>query len=133
MRNWVVVAMLGLITGPALAAKKPTPEQIAAADYGRDMTQEEVEDLARAKMQTFLKDPDSAQWKCEPIKKGWIVHNNGFRKDTTMYGWQVNCMINAKNSYGGYVGYREHKFYARDGALIGVLEANKSGTDYIPL
>lgn len=53
-----------------------------------------------------LKDPDSAQyqWPGKPFK-GYARVNLG--KDM-LFGWVVPVIVNAKNSYGGYTGWKDH-------------------------
>lgn len=55
-----------------------------------------------------LKDPDSAkyQWTGEPFK-GYARIGFGHTQ-TIEYGWVVPVKVNAKNSYGGYTGWKEH-------------------------
>lgn len=39
-------------------------------------------------------------------------------KVATVYGWIVNVSINAKNSYGGYVGFKPYSFLFRAEEIV---------------
>ncbi|MCD9959420.1 hypothetical protein LVT17_27945, partial [Klebsiella pneumoniae] len=52
-----------------------------------------------------LKDPYSARYDFNEPFKGWC--KSGF---TTYYGWLVPFTLNAKNSYGGYVGNKSYLY-----------------------
>lgn len=66
---------------------------VATAYYLQSNTEESAIEKAKASIQRDLKDPDSAQFRNIRIEK----FGNG----------KVICgEVNAKNSYGGYVGYR---------------------------
>ncbi len=59
-----------------------------------------------------LKDPESARYSNYSLpKKYWIPDNDieGFSAVKKInYGWLICVDINAKNSYGGYVGAKRH-------------------------
>ncbi|HCD8204972.1 TPA: hypothetical protein ND709_004620, partial [Klebsiella michiganensis] len=75
----------------------PDKAELSRADYGKlpDNYQEIIKDSMSAR----LKDPYSARYDFNEPFKGWC--KSGF---TTYYGWLVPFTLNAKNSYGGYVG-----------------------------
>lgn len=56
-------------------------------------------------MEPKLRDPTSAVYTCGSPRRAWT---NVYGKIT--YGWAVNCTINAKNAYGGYVGAKPYGF-----------------------
>lgn len=45
------------------------------------------------------------------------------------YGWGVCYTVNAKNSFGGYVGARPVMFVFRDGAIVDVIGGAESGIE----
>ncbi len=87
---------------------KPTPEQLARADYGEYPTN--YERIVKEFMVECLKDPDSAQYKFKAPYKGYVckppIQGGGVDK----FGWLVDVQVNAKNSYGGYTGYKRYLF-----------------------
>ena len=88
-----------------LRAAQPGPLWTDAhpADYGLQ---------TYAWFSTHLKDPYSAQvvWVNPPTP--------AYCGTTGVPGWIVGVGVNAKNSYGGYIGARGYQFCFRDGALV---------------
>ena len=81
-------------------------------DCGAEPVNAEV--AIRAHMQTAFKDPESARYRfVGPPKK----YFNGLR---CIY--QIEAFVNAKNSYGAYVGERRVTFFLRDGVALGHRE-----------
>lgn len=93
---------------------------LALADYGAPIDQPNAMTIAAQFMATHLKDPMSAQWQCSDVAQQY-VSNGRLRGGGTLYGWGLQCSINAKNSFGGYVGARQHQFLFRDGRLVAVF------------
>ena len=58
--------------------------------------------------QTYLKDPDSAQYEIGSVLPGYCKKGLFQGKGVAWQGWAVNVLINAKNSYGGYTGFEPH-------------------------
>jgi len=52
-----------------------------------------------------LKDPMSAQYQFAVPTKGYM-HDAPIAGGKIHYCWKVEAKINAKNSFGGYVGFR---------------------------
>src|SRR3546814_13855805 len=75
----------------------------AQDDWGQKPDQGAAEQLAVAVLQTLLKDPYSAHYRWDEIA-GTSTWND---KGPTCYGWVLRGHVNAKNSYGGYVGDRK--------------------------
>jgi hypothetical protein len=77
-----------------------------------------------------LKDPFSAQQKdvtpaVEAIyttttvtQAPTLVNVNGRKLEERRWVWLITAQVNAKNSYGGYVGWRTYKFYFQSEKLI---------------
>lgn len=99
-------------------AELPTQQQMAAADYGGPVTQSDAESAAKNFLSSRLKDPYSAVWQCQPVQKGWL-RDSRISGGKVHYGWEMNCLVNAKNSFGGYVGNKQYAFLFRDGTLVG--------------
>lgn len=85
--------------------------------YGAELP-ENWQDLIKRAMEYRLKDPSSAVYKFGVPFKGALskapIEGGGF--DSA--GWIVRVQINAKNSYGGYVGFQPYEFMIRDGVVI---------------
>ena len=107
-KNLIIFALSLLTNGCAI---RPTEKEIEIADYGSYPN--EYEQIIRNHMETFLKDPESARYKfLNSPKPGW----NGIGGNK--FGYVVCANINAKNSFGGYVGNRMSYFMIRNDRMI---------------
>lgn len=88
---------------------------------GPPITQQNAQAQATTFMKTYLKDPLSAQYEWKTITPAWI-HMQPTAFHPRMYGYALEALVNAKNSYGGYVGFVPFRFFFRDGALKQVAE-----------
>jgi hypothetical protein len=91
----------------------PTPELVAAADYGSFPSDSErtVKDYLAKR----LKDPDSALFREFTAPTRVYVGN---RIEGVKFGYMVCATYNAKNSYGAYVGYSRDGFLIKNGSVI---------------
>ena len=102
-----ILALTGLLVGCAT----PTQQEVAVADYGSYPT--DFETIIKSHMQATLKDPESARYQfLNSPKSGWSSFGG------VKYGYVVCAYINAKNSYGGYVGNRMSYFMIKNRRLI---------------
>ena len=93
---------------------KPSEAEKASADYGK--YPDNFEKIIKERMQTVLKDPESARYRFDsPPKKSNTVAKN--RQDM-QYCWIVFFFVNAKNSYGGYTGDKLGDVCIRNGQII---------------
>lgn len=102
----------------AACASMPTPEEVTVADYGQAMSPSDCTAAAEATISYTLKDPSSAQYRHGPacVKGYWgSVPLLGM---PVAYGWLQTGEVNAKNSYGGYVGFRAYQALIRDGRVV---------------
>lgn len=104
-------------TGP------PTADELAAADYGTPITQEDAEAKATTWLGTVLKDPDSLRADWEPVQMGWQRDFGG----DLYFGYRLGGNINAKNSFGGYVGAQPYVFMFFNGALAHAWKPTEGG------
>ena len=127
---WLLVATVGLAScGKSKQEVEEEAKQLAAAQkVEADKKQaEDEEKLVKKKIKRFqdqlltnLKDPDSAQFKNLRLSKG--------------KGGEALCgEFNAKNSYGGYIGFRpfavtEKKMADVDSTLVVPLETDHALT-----
>jgi hypothetical protein len=107
-------------------ASKPTPEQISNADYGASVYQVDAEKAVREFFGIYLKDPDSARYSFGTVYRGYVV-GSAFEGRKVEGGFLLDVTVNAKNSFGGYVGAKPYRFLIRNDRLIGGWEIGASG------
>ncbi len=112
-------------------AQPPTPEQVANADYGRQISYDEADTIVKNWFQTRLKDPQSAQYDIGSPNKGWWANSIVFGGGK-FYGYIVDVSINAKNSYGGYTGNQAYKFVIKDGRVISASAQDRKSGAFLP-
>ncbi|MFQ5972564.1 MAG: hypothetical protein ACE5Q3_09535 [Alphaproteobacteria bacterium] len=110
MRPVIIILTILLVSG--CAARQPSPEEIARADYGPYPT--DYKQAVRDYASNFLKDPYSAQYRFvhEP-EKGWAWTARGFE-----FGWRVCSWVNARNEFGEFTGEKPWQFLIRDDSVI---------------
>lgn len=93
-------------------ASMPTQQELASADYGG--YPDNYEQIIKTYLEPLLKDPYSAEYRhLKGPEKQWasiVAQSN--------YGYGVCYMINAKNSFGGFIGYKTHHFLIHDGVVV---------------
>lgn len=113
----VLALLIPLLVGCATGS--PTAEELVAADYGAPISQQDAEALANAWLDGHLKDPLSAQKRWKPMYTGWFreapIHGGALR-----FGYRLDGEINAKNSFGGYTGFKPYNFMFHNGSIISV-------------
>lgn len=128
MKKLILMALTIFIFG--CAAAPPTSEQIATADYGSYPTN--YENAIKSAFEKILKDPYSAHysnWR-GPSKAWRIPAMSRF----TYFGYRICVDVNAKNSFGGYVGNRMYYFLLKNGQIIdfdGGYEFGTIGADQV--
>lgn len=127
MRNYHRIFVAVLFSTLVAGCASFTPEELASLDYGP--YPDNYKDIVQRYIDAKLKDPASAvvEYRADPGKiwqKGSIISSKE-------YGWGVCLWINAKNSYGGYVGRRPYAFLIRNGTIVhvhGEMETNMFDT-----
>jgi hypothetical protein len=126
-RNWEGVKRLLVVLSLTACATMPTQKEIDKADYGSPISQDLAEAKAKEFLSGYLKDPMSATYQWKAVYQGWF---KGFRR-ATVYGYILDGNINAKNSYGGYVGASPFRFVFRNGELVSAyMQKEMNGTSY---
>lgn len=111
MKKIYVLLCLIVLTACAI---KPSQTEMANADYGS--YPDNYREIIKTYLNKTLKDPESARFDSwEPPRMGW----NGF--GGSQYGFIVCVNVNAKNSYGGYVGSRPNFFMIKNGEITRTL------------
>lgn len=82
-----------------------TASEVSAATY--DPLPDDYQAQIKNLILDSLKDPDSANFKFSPPKKGYT-------ESTRHFAYIVPVSVNAKNSYGGYTGFKTfyYAYYA---------------------
>jgi hypothetical protein len=95
----------------------PTQKEVDSADYG--IYPSNYEAVVKEFYSNILKDPYSAEYRnITGPKKFWLSD----RSKGSRYGYLVCVTINAKNSYGAYVGYKTDGLLIRNDSVIQYLE-----------
>jgi hypothetical protein len=98
-------------------ASAPNQQQMANADYGSPQTPAQCLTAVEEKVKYVMKDPSSVQWQHNSCIKGYwsSVPIMGL---PIAYGYFQSGSINAKNSYGGYVGFKPYQALIRNGRVV---------------
>jgi hypothetical protein len=111
------------LTLAACAATPPTPTEVQQADYGAQPVH--YREAIAAYLREQLKDPLSVQYgEISAPEKGFFSTKMGLAyggRTKRAYGWLVNASINAKNSYGGYVGFKTYQFLFRGEDIVAAI------------
>lgn len=75
--------------------------------------------MAAIFLQFSLKDPDSAKYQWGQLRRSWIRESLGF-DSTFKFGYFLDVDVNAKNSFGGYTGYKPFRFMFFDREIVRV-------------
>jgi len=114
MKKVVINILLCLCLFGCAGVQKPTPEQLANADYGK--FPENAKELTIKYISSNLIDPYSAVFSgWQGPSKGWYADYWGKNRS---YGYRVCVQVNAKNKMGGYTGQKLHFIFFRDGNII---------------
>lgn len=109
--GYVAVAAALLLAGCADGPPaRPDGLPLSVADAG---PMPDRDALIRSYLRGYLKDPMSAQ--IEDVAGPTFTTMNASLLGPSAYGWGVCFRVNAKNSYGGYVGFHEMALIWRDG------------------
>lgn len=108
---FAALALLLALSGCTTA----TNEEPKVVDYGPQP--ENIQERTQQYIESQLKDPDSAKYRWGRVSKAWVfpgLLNGGGR----WYGWVQIVEVNAKNGFGGYVGYKPYYiFFTSDGMI----------------
>ena len=97
-------------------ASLPTAEDASRADHGTYPVEYEL--IVKRYYERSLKDPESARYKGISVPKPYWLGN---RLSGSEYGYLVCATLNAKNSYGAYVGYQTDGFLIKNGDIVKVV------------
>jgi len=95
--------------------------EIENAKYPPSSTEEETISWIKVILSEVLKDPESLKLQCKPTRKGWARQ---YRDSQPKFGWLTRCLVNSKNSFGGYTGNQPYVFL-RSSSGIEMLDESK--------
>ena len=122
------VASTALLSSCATSFEKPSED----LDYG--LSPKAKTDTIKEYFSVVLKDPDSANYKFGSPVKAYCNKGLAFGGKLAWTGWVLPFSINAKNSYGGYTGFKG--YYARldnNGQPIDISEDMPNIWDFVPV
>ena len=112
----IISAAAFLLT--ACAAPQLNQSQLDSADYGSPMSAAACTSLAETHIKGTLKDPFSAQFvHGQPCYRG-AMKQSLLKGGAWLFGYLQEGTVNAKNSYGGYVGFRQYKALMRGNMVV---------------
>lgn len=130
MRALLVVLVLACVTGCGVTYRNAAEEFIrtqpeSAWGSAPPPGHKEIEkEWAKSR----LKDPMSAQFKDGENQRVTIAAS--LTDPTVVPVWLSTIFVNAKNSYGGYTGFKIYNFYYSNGELYAV-ENEENGRSYL--
>lgn len=98
-------------------ASLPSPQEAANADYGQYPS--DYEQIAHNYYEMIAKDPSSLQYRSITVPRQFWLGN---RFTGAQYGYLVCVTVNAKNGFGGYVGFETDALLIRNGTVIQYLQ-----------
>jgi hypothetical protein len=126
----VALSFTGCVTAPSPQDDQATLQRFG---YGGPIPVD-WQDQAKAFVLENLKDPESARFKFNdvPPRQSWVREAPLFGRRFAS-GWLVSFEVNAKNSYGGYVGFKPYAFIFRDGKIIAyqIAETGRYGENLV--
>jgi hypothetical protein len=115
------IAIALLVTACASAFQRPEP----TADYGSPP--QGYEEAIKARFEQVLKDPESARYRFGRPVKAYTNEGLAYGGKVSWVGYLVDVQVNAKNSFGGYVGFKPYMvFFAGDRVVRHIV-----GTEHI--
>ena len=112
-----------LINLAACNGMKPVdPQVLANADYGSYPAN--YQEIVKTFYEGRLKDPFSAQYRFNKPYKGYLRSAPITGGKPTAFGYLIGVSVNAKNSYGAYVGWKEEQLFIRDGQVLKKVISN---------
>lgn len=105
-------------TGCATTFQRPSP----TANFGSPPVNPEA--AVRDYFEKNLKDPESARYKLSKPVKAYNNTGLAYGGGVVWTGYLVDVEVNAKNSFGGYVGYKPYMVLFTGNDITRVIEGN---------
>lgn len=128
-----ILALALIVSVSACTALSDKWHTTTIEDTARGEPPVEYVKTIRTHLENTLKDPFSAQYKDfstpthgsfskhDIIQSPTLINVNGYDRVTNIHGWRVTVDVNAKNSYGAYVGWKTYTFIFRNEKIIYVM------------
>lgn len=116
-----VLILSFFLGGCTSAFKKPDQN----ADYG--ITPTNIREQVTTHFSQILKDPDSAKYNIGKPRKTYVNQGLIYGGTVAFTAYMVPVEVNAKNSFGGYVGFKPYMTFFKNGVLIKHVE----GTSHV--
>lgn len=120
------IAFAALLASTALSGCASAPPEYVEEDYGPPISQEDAEARAEPYFKKLLKDPYSAVFEWQPIRKGYWQSAPIFGGRSAP-GYVLEGTVNARNSYGGYTGAKRVVIVFNYGAVLKAEMESESG------
>lgn len=102
----------------------PSANDLANANFGNKPIN--YEENIKNKIGSKLKDPFSAQYKFGEPRKGYF--QEGISDNFLLrYGWIIPVQVNAKNSFGAYVGFETRYIMISEGQIYDITSKYDGG------
>ncbi len=118
----MVIALSGALTACGMTSSKVSPEILVSTNYGT--YPDNYEELVKSYHGRKLKDPFCAQYQIATPVKGYTRKAPIAGGEPNNFGYMVLAHVNAKNSFGGYTGWKSHWFFIMNGVVAGEVVAN---------
>ena len=123
-RKAIFITPFCILLAACASLQLPSEEEIQNADYGTLISQDQAQRIAQSFLNKRLKDPRSAQYEWGRFYKDWVRRSLIDGREM-IFGYRLDVSVNAKNSYGGYTGFKEYIFMFYDGGIKAVFSERK--------
>lgn len=122
VKKYVLVLFGALLLSGCMST--PSSTELSNAYYGE--LPQYYEGQIKQTIGDRLKDADSAKYQFGTPSKAYL--QGGMAENFKMYyGWAIPVRVNAKNSYGAYVGYQDYMFMYLNNNLVDATLKFKTG------
>ena len=120
-----IFSVLGIVMNGCAETEKviPTPS-FSVSDYGPIPSVQNYKGKIKAQIQAILKDPYSAKFEFGKPRRAY--YRLKYLNEKAIPGWIIPCIVNAKNSFGGYTG---EKFW--NGFIVNSRKDNSSSLMFV--
>ena len=123
MRRISLAALILAVAMAACSSVSPvTPEEFLSADFGS--YPDNYQDIVKGYFESRLKDPYTAHYRISHPTKGYVRRAPIAGGGVDLYGYVVFVWVNAKNSFGGYVGEKRYTLLVRNGRVWQEIKPN---------
>ena len=121
-----------IISGMSACTFGPSPERLAGANYGSDITTEDCRIIAEEAVANGMRYPNSAEFRNSTCTKGYWAAVPFFRMKR-VFGWVQEGEVNGKNVFGGTGRFRPYKVLIRDDSVVRYCIRERAGGYCVPL